>query len=184
MVNYDEFGSVTSQYTSAISASALKYTPILLATNEPVLYDTINRSIRLIFDCLENLKDNISINTTVFNNNNNLQWLWKYHYIENTQKPSLNKNPVTWRELKSGKVSANTQLSSISAWYVLRRGVAGNHSEICWNHEYLQSNSYFPLEWFSTEKGSVSGHVFTWADFEKNCCVVPDFIFTDCVSSC
>lgn len=184
MINYDEFGSITNQYTSAVAVSAIQYPPILLATNEPVLYDTINRSITLLFGCLESLKDNISINTTVFNNNNNLQWLWKYHYIDTIQKPSLNKNPVTWRELKSSKLSANTQLSGVSAWYVIRDGIGGNHSEICWNYQYIQNNSYFPLQWETTELNNVSGHTFTWEDFEKNCCVVPDYIFTDCVSSC
>lgn len=185
ILNYDEFGSTISQYTTGATLSSLATPEIFIATNEPVLYDTINRSITLLYNSLETVKENIMFNSITPNNNNNLQWIWKYHYIDRIQKPTLNKNPVTWRELRSDKIIGNTQLSGTSAWYVIRDGnVGGNHSEICWNYQFIQGNSYFPLQWRSTENNSISGHTFTWNDLEKNCCVTPDYIFTDCVSSC
>jgi hypothetical protein len=157
--------------------------PILLGTNEPVLYDTINRSIENLYNSIVELKDNINYLSIYPNHNNNLQWSWKYHYIDSIQRPSLNKNPISWKELRSNQITGSTQLSGISSWCVLRGGVPGNHSLICWNFLQTQCNSLFPLTWEELECGNCR-YPFSWSDLENNCCKTPDFVFEDCVSLC
>ena len=182
-INIDEKGDVIYQSTSSVSPSALTNRPILLGTNEPVLYDTINRSIENLYNSIVELKDNINYLSIYPNHNNNLQWSWKYHYIDSIQRPSLNKNPISWKELRSNQITGSTQLSGISSWCVLRGGVPGNHSLICWNFQQTQCNSLFPLTWEELECGNCR-YPFSWSDLENNCCKTPDFVFEDCVSLC
>jgi len=183
-VDYNQFYKVINQSTSAYSPLAITEYPILLATNEPVLYDTINRGIEYLYSNLEELKFNIDATFSIPNNNEDLKWRWNYHYIDGIQIPTLEKNPVSWREMSSSKLIGNTQLSSFSAWYVIREGAYGNHSQICWNYIQTQNNSLFPLTWDDTTFNNISGHIFTWEDLEKDCCRLPDYIFADCVSAC
>jgi hypothetical protein len=180
----DEFGETLNQYTSSYTPSAISDYPIYIATNEPVLYDTINRGIEFLYSNLEELKDTANISIIYPNNNFNIQWIWKFHEITNIQKPSLFKNPVSWREMTTSKLVGNTQLSSFSSWCTTRLGIGGNHSEICWNYEQTQCNSYFHLKWEDTECGNQCGYIFTWEDLESNCCEKPDFVFADSVSVC
>ena len=129
-------------------------------------------------------KDNIEVVYSYPNNNNDIFWRWKYHYIDGIQRPSLDKNPVSWRELKSSKLAFNPALSSASAWWVIREGLGGNHSEICWDYLHLQDDSYFPLTWQETEQYNLSGHVLTWEQLETDCCDVAEFVFDDCKTIC
>ena len=184
IVDLDRYYRVINQTTTAYTPSAITDHDIFIATNEPVLYDTINRGIENLYSNVEELKDNISATFSIPNNNNNIQWRWSYHYIDSIQLPTLDKNPVSWKEMTSSKIIGSNHLSAYSAWWTTREGRGGNHSEICWNYEQLQCNSLFPLSWHDTECGNLSGHIFTWKDFEKDCCVLPDFVFADCVSTC
>jgi len=184
LVDLDKYYRAINQTTTAYTPSAISESSLFLATNEPVLYDTINRGIEQLYSNVEELKDNISASFSIPNNNNALQWRWNFHYIDGIQIPTIEKNPVSWREMTSSKIIGNSQLSAYSAWWTTREGRGGNHSEICWNYEQIQCNSLFPLSWHETECGNLSGHVFTWDDLEKDCCVLPDFIFADCVSPC
>ena len=184
MVDLDKYYRVINQTTTAYTPSAITDSSLFLATNEPVLYDTINRGIDQLYSNVEELRDNISATFSIPNNNNDIQWRWSYHYIDGIQIPTLEKNPVSWREMSTAKIIGNSQLSAYSAWWTTREGRGGNHSEICWNYEQIQCNSLFPLSWHDTECSNVSGHIFTWEDFEKDCCALPDFVFADCVSPC
>ena len=184
MVDLDKYYRVINQTTTAYTPSAVTDRDLFVATNEPVLYDTINRGIENLYSNVEELRDNISATFSIPNNNNDIQWRWSYHYIDGIQLPTLEKNPVSWREMTSSKIIGNSQLSAYSAWWTTREGRAGNHSEICWNYEQVQCNSLFPLSWHDTECSNVSGHIFTWEDLEKDCCALPDFVFADCVSPC
>lgn len=185
LVDLDKYYRVINQTTTAYTPSAITDSSLFLATNEPVLYDTINRGIDQLYSNVEELRDNVSATFSIPNNNNDLQWRWSFHYIDGIQIPTLEKNPVSWREMTSSKIIGNSQLSAYSAWWTTREGRGGNHSEICWNYEQIQCNSLFPLSWYDTEcSNTLSGHIFTWEDLEKDCCVLPDFIFADCVSAC
>lgn len=180
----DELGNTLNQFTSAYSPSAITNYPILLATNEPVLYDTINRGLEFLYLNLDELKANADISIVYPNNNFNIQWIWKFHEINNIQKPSPFKNPVSWREMTTNKLLGNTQLSSFSSWCTTRLGIGGNHSEICWNYEQVQCNSLFHLKWEDTECDNNCGYVFSWEDLEDSCCEKPDFVFADSISVC
>jgi hypothetical protein len=183
-LDLDEYGNIINQYVSDVDQPPLSSLPILLATNEPVLYDTVNRSIQHLYSNLLELKDNIDVFYNYPNYNKNIKWTWKYHYVDFIQRPSLNKNPVSWIELRSDRIIGNTQLSSVSSWCSIREPGDANHSEICWNFEYTECNSYFPLSWEQTSCESDCGYPFTWEDLEKNCCRTPDIIFEDCVTVC
>ena len=184
-VDLDQYYRVINQTSSAYSPSALTNYSLFLGVNEPVLYDTINRGINQLYNNVEELKSNINATFSIPNNNNDIQWRWSFHYINDVQIPTIEKNPVSWREMTKAKLVGNTQLSSYSAWWTTREGTAGNHSEICWNYQQVQCNSLFPLSWHDTEcSNTLSGHIFTWEDLEKDCCVLPDFIFADCISAC
>ena len=184
-VDLDQYYRVINQTSSAYSPSALTNYSLFLGVNEPVLYDTINRGINQLYSNVEELKNNIDATFSIPNNNNDIQWRWSFHYINDVQIPTIEKNPVSWREMTTAKLVGNTQLSSYSAWWTTREGTPGNHSEICWNYQQVQCNSLFPLTWHDTEcSNTLSGHIFTWEDLEKDCCVLPDFIFADCISAC
>lgn len=184
-VDLDQYYRVINQTSSSYSPSALTDYPLFLGVNEPVLYDTINRGIDQLYSNVEEFKSNIDATFSIPNNNNDIQWRWSFHYINDVQIPTIQKNPVSWREMTKEKLVANTQLSSYSAWWTTREGTPGNHSEICWNYQQVQCNSLFPLTWHDTEcSNTLSGHIFTWEDLEKDCCALPDFIFADCVSTC
>lgn len=180
----NETGDTINQYTSSFTPSAITEYPLYIATNEPVLYDTINRGITFLYRNIEDLKSNVDITIQYPNNNNNVQWIWKFHEIDSIQKPSPFKNPVSWKELTTAKIVGNTQLSSFSSWCTTRLGLSGNHSEICWNFEQTQCNSYFHLSWEDTECGNACGYIFTWEDLESNCCEKPDFVFDDSATIC
>lgn len=180
----DEFGETLNQYTSSFTPSGITDYPFFIATNEPVLYDTINRGLEYLYYNLEELRDSANISIIYPNNNFNIQWIWKFHEITNIQKPSPFKNPVSWREMTTSKLLGNTQLSSFSSWCTTRLGIGGNHSEICWNYEQTQCNSFFHLKWEDTECGNNCGYIFSWEDLETNCCEKPDFVFADSVSVC
>ena len=184
LVDLDKYYRVINQTTTAYTPSAISDVSLFVGTNEPVLYDTVNRGIEKLYSNVEELKDNISATFSIPNNNNDLQWRWSFHYIDGIQIPTIEKNPVSWREMSTAKIIGNSQLSSYSAWWTTREGRGGNHSELCFNYQQLQCNSLFPLSWEQTECGNVSGHVFSWDDLEKDCCKLPDFIFADCVSAC
>lgn len=183
-IDLNEYDEVIAQYTSAYTPVELSSNPLFVATNEPVLYDTINRGIQFLYKNLEEFRDNIQVQFDVPNNNNNLIWTWKYHYIDKIQRPSLNRNPVSWRELRGDKIVGSTTLSSVSSWCAIRKDSEANHSQICWTFEYLQSNSYLHLTWEDLECGNSCGHSFTWENLETDCCKVPDFIFADCAYAC
>lgn len=184
-VDLDQYYRVINQTSSSYSPSALTDYPLFLGVNEPVLYDTINRGIDQLYSNVEEFKSNIDATFSIPNNNNDIQWRWSFHYINDVQIPTIEKNPVSWREMTKAKLVGNTQLSSYSAWWTTREGTGGNHSEICWNYQQVQNNSLFPLTWFDTEcSNTLSGHIFTWEDLEKDCCSLPDFVFADCVSTC
>jgi len=183
-VDLDQYYRVINQTSSAYSPSALTDYPLFLGVNEPVLYDTINRGINQLYNNIEELKGNIDATFSIPNNNDDIQWRWSFHYINDIQIPTIEKNPVSWREMSKAKLVGNTQLSSYSAWWTTREGNGGNHSEICWNYQQVQCNSLFPLTWYDTELNNVSGHTFTWEDLEKDCCSLPDFVFADCISVC
>lgn len=184
-VDLDQYYRVINQTSSAYSPSALTNYSLFLGVNEPVLYDTINRGINQLYSNVEELKSNIDATFSIPNNNNDIQWRWSFHYINDVQIPTIEKNPVSWREMTTAKLVGNTQLSSYSAWWTTREGTPGNHSEICWNYQQVQCNSLFPLTWHDTEcSNTLSGHIFTWEDLEDNCCVLPDFVFADCISVC
>jgi hypothetical protein len=183
-VDLDQYYRVINQTSSAYSPSALTDYPLFLGVNEPVLYDTINRGIHNLYSNIEEFKSNIDATFSIPNNNNDIQWRWSFHYINDVQIPTIEKNPVSWREMTKAKLVGNTQLSSYSAWWTTREGTGGNHSEICWNYQQVQCNSLFPLTWHDTECNNVSGHIFTWEDLEKDCCAFPDFVFADCISVC
>lgn len=184
LVDLDKYYRVINQTTTAYTPSAISDVSLFLGTNEPVLYDTINRGIEQLYGNVEELRDNISATFSIPNNNNDLQWRWSFHYIDGIQIPTIEKNPVSWREMTTAKIIGNSQLSAYSAWWTTREGRGGNHSELCFNYQQLQCNSLFPLSWHDTECGNVSGHIFTWDDLEKDCCKLPDFVFADCVSAC
>jgi hypothetical protein len=182
-IDLDEYEKVLTQYSAPFTAPAITATSLVIGNNEPVLYDTINRAFITLYDCTIQLKTNLNV---VFNypSSSDIKWRWKYHYIDNIQRPSLDKTPISWNELKSSNLAGNTVLSSISSWCYIREGVAGNHSQICWNFEQTQSNSYFPLTWEATELGATCGHPNTWENTEEDCCVIPDLVFANCLSSC
>jgi hypothetical protein len=182
-IDLDEYEKVLTQYSAPFTAPAITATSLVIGNNEPVLYDTINRAFITLYDCNIQLKTNLDV---IFNypSSSDIKWRWKYHYIDNIQRPSLDKTPISWNELKSSNLAGNTALSSISSWCYIREGVAGNHSQICWNFEQTQSNSYFPLTWEATELGATCGHPNTWENTEEDCCVLPDLIFANCLSSC
>lgn len=180
--NRDEYNNTIDYILSSSVVSSIS--PInYLGLNEPICYNTINRGIKGVMYNLDELKQNVQYGYVYPNNNDDLQWNWKYHYVDKTQRPSLFKNPVSWIELMSSKIQ-NTSLSSVSAWWTIREGLGGNHSEICWNYVNIQNNAYFPLSWEQTEFNNVSGHVFTWEDLERNCCEIPETIFEDSVDVC
>jgi hypothetical protein len=195
IINESVFGVYTvykDQYNKVMysGVSARNPTPLngitYLGTNEPVLYDTINRSIANIFDAFDIMISNVDIKTNFPDADlglNNI-WRWNYHYIDDVQRPSANRFPISWYELSRSRLSTSTTLSTVSAWWVIRRGEGGNHSEICWNYMYTKSNSYFPLTWEDTIQGSVSGHSLTWEYVETDCCETPEFIFDNCVTIC
>jgi len=184
-VDLDQYYRVINQTASSYSPSALTDYPLFLGVNEPVLYDTINRGIHNLYSNVEELKSNIDATFAIPNNNDDIQWRWSFHYINDIQIPTIEKNPVSWREMTKAKLVGNTQLSSYSAWWTTREGTDGNHSEICWNYQQVQCNSLFPLTWYDTEcSNTLSGHIFTWEDLEKDCCALPDFVFADCISVC
>lgn len=183
-LDLDEYGNVINQYTNYVTPSPLSALPIFIGTNEPVLYDTVNRNIINLYRNVQELKTNIDVFYNYPNYNDDLRWLWKYHIVDFIQRPSLNKNPISWIELRSERIFGNTSLSGVSSWCSIREGIPGNHSELCWNFQYTQCNSYFPITWESTECDAECSHVFSWEDLEKNCCRVPDFVFGDCVSVC
>jgi hypothetical protein len=180
--NRDEYDKTINYVLSSSVVSSIS--PInYLGLNEPISYDTINRGIMDIMYNLDELKQNVQYGYTYPNNSEDLQWVWAYHYVDKTQRPSQLKNPISWTELMSSKIQ-NTSLSSISAWWIIREGTGGNHSEICWNYMNIQSNGYFPLTWEQTEANNLSGHIFTWEDLERNCCEIPETIFEDSVDVC
>jgi hypothetical protein len=185
-VDLDGYDDVTTQYTVDYTAPAITSVPIYLAGNEPVLYDTINRQIITTFDNLYQLQDHLNVEFNYPSNADSLRWRWKYHYIDRVQRPSLEKNPVSWAELKSSKITGSTSLSSISSWGHIREGLGGNHSAICWNFVYTQDTGLFPITWADLElsDGENYGHSLTWADLEAECCRIPDKVFADCVSAC
>jgi hypothetical protein len=179
MSGYD---TVLNQYSSSYTPPPISATSIIVGKNEPVLYDTINRSFESLYDSCVQLKNNLDV---IFNysSESSIKWRWNYHYIDSVQRPSSNKTPISWNELKSSNIAGSTALSSITSWCHIREGLGGNHSQICWNFEQTQSNSYFPLTWESTELNSKCGHPSTWEATEI-CCSTPDLIFANCLSSC
>jgi hypothetical protein len=182
-IDMNEYGTILNQYSSSYTAPAISSTSLIIGNNEPVLYDTINRSFESLYDGCEQLKNNLDV---VFNypSESSIKWRWKYHYVDDVQRPSLDKTPISWYELKSANIVGNTALSSISSWCYIREGIGGNHSQICWNFEQTQSNSYFPLTWESTELSATCGHPNTWENAETECCASPDLIFANCLSAC
>jgi hypothetical protein len=186
-VDLDGYRAVITQYSADFTAPPITATPVFLADNEPVLYDTINRQIINIFDNLDQLREHLDVRFNYPSNMDDFKWRWINHYIDRVQGPTLDKNPVTWSELKSSQIIGSTTLSSISSWGYIREGLEGNHGEICWNYQSTQSNSYFPLTWADVESYNNDGQYtygLTWADLEDDCCKIPDIVFADCISAC
>jgi hypothetical protein len=188
-VENDAFGMPVNQYTASYTPSAISALTTGLATNEPVLYDTINRNIDALFNNLIELKNNINLVFLYPNNNSNIFWNWKYHYVNRIQKPSTSISPVTWKELTPSKLSVNPLLSGIISWCSLRdNNVARNHSEFCFNYEQTRDDSYIPMTWNDLKIPISSTCAFirpyTWAELDIDCCRYPDFVFENCITVC
>jgi hypothetical protein len=188
IIEYNDGKTVSNQYTSSYTPSAISLKNISIGTNEPVLYDTINRSIESLYDNLLELKGNISVGLDYPNINNNIKWIWKYHYIDVLQKPSVFKNAITWSEMNSQQISYNTMLSSASSWCSVRYNLGNNnHSDVCFNFSQTRKGSYIPFTWSDMESSAMKCNFiapYTWRDFESNCCIKPDFVFEDCKIIC
>lgn len=183
VIELDEYNDVQSLSISSAPVPELTKYPIYLATNEPVLYDTINRSVGYLYDNLVEVYARLNVVNTVPDNADSYKWSWKSHYIDSTQYPSLFKNPVSWRELQTNQL-IDSVLSSVSSWCAIRDDSGGNHSEICWTFQQLQCNSLYPMTWEDLECSNTCSRVFTWEDFERDCCIFPDYVFADKVSAC
>lgn len=187
ILEYGDGKTVSNQSTSAFMASSLSNADFYIGSNEPVLYDTINRGIKGLYNNLSELKNNINVGLDYPNINENIKWIWKYHYIDSIQKPSLLKSPVTWSELMTDQISLNTVLSSISSWCSIRQNLGGNHSDICFNYSQTRSGSYIPFKWSDMEQSSDACNfirAYKWNELEADCCRTPDFVFEDCATIC
>lgn len=188
MLQYNDGKVISNQYTVSYTASSLSDNNILIGINEPVLYDTINRSIENLYNNILELKDNISLGLDYPNINNNIRWIWKYHYIDTIQKPSILKSPVSWAELNSYQIGYNTVLSSASSWCSIRYNLGNNnHSDICFNFSQTRKGSYIPFTWADMEQSSDKCNFikpYKWEELEEICCIKPDFVFEDCKIIC
>lgn len=187
VLQYGNGKTISNQTISSYTPNQLSSFNIQIGTNEPVLYDTINRSIESLYSNLNQLKENISVGLDYPNINNSIKWIWKYHFIDTVQKPNMEKSPITWDELNSSSI-INTMLSSASSWCSVRYNLGNNnHSEICFNYSYTRSGSYIPFKWSDMQQNSDKCNfirAYRWNELSQNCCETPDFIFEDCKTVC
>ena len=188
ILEYGNGKTVSNQTISSYSPNQLSSLSIEIGLNEPVLYDTINKSIENLYTNLLQLKTNVDVGLDFPNINNNIRWIWKYHFINSIQKPNVDKSPITWEEMNSNNIIFSTLLSSASSWCSIRYNLGNNnHSEICFSYSYTRSGSYLPFKWSDMEEASDRCNFirsYKWEELEENCCKTPDFIFEDCKTVC
>lgn len=154
-VDLNAYDQIIKQYTAAYTPPAISANLVYIAANEPVLYETINRGLIFLQGNLLQLQAHIDVAFNHPVDATNIQWTWRYHYVDHIQRPSIDRNPLTWFELQSRIIPGNPALSAVTSWATIRTASDYDPCGICWDES-----------------------------IDRACCQIPDIVFPDTISTC
>lgn len=143
-----------------------------LGINELVSYETVNREIWKLHDCVISTQN--FINGKKYYPSLPPVWTWIYHRVNQNQRPNLNKTPLSWEELSS----ANPTYSSIT-WENVRFATGyENNFPLGWRWADLYSTCLNATTWDEMERGDPKD--YTWQELESPIIQEQPFLFDSC----
>lgn len=170
-----DFEYVQSQI-QAISSIPLDCHITPIGINEMVNYETINRNIHELYNCLEIVKDKID-GKFIYSTNDDIVWTWRYHKIKHNQRPNTKINPLSWEE-----IDTTSQLYSGVSWLnILSSTGFENTFPVYWTWENMTDSCLNKITWEMMETGRMLD--YSWQDLEqKNPFGDPFVLFDNCDS--